>query len=71
MSRLVKKVTGKAGQGVKGGDSPPRPESAIVPRSLARGGVVIDGVVYPLAGEPPIAVTHGWGDLTWLYRPRG
>jgi hypothetical protein len=71
MSRLVKKIDGKAGQGVKGGKSPMRPETAIGLRSLAKGGVVIDGVVYPLAGEPPIAVTHGWGDLTWLYRPRG
>jgi hypothetical protein len=35
------------------------------------GGVVIDGVVTPLAGEPPIAVLHGWGDLTLMYRPKG
>jgi hypothetical protein len=29
-------------------------------------GIVIDGAVYPLEGQPPIAVSHGWGDLTWL-----
>jgi hypothetical protein len=39
--------------------------------ACASAGVVIDGVVTPLQGEPPVAVTHGWGDLTWLYRPRG
>jgi hypothetical protein len=31
-------------------------------------GVVIDGVVYPLEGQPPVAVSHGWGDLSWLVR---
>jgi hypothetical protein len=69
--RLVKKIEGKAGQGVKGGESPLRPESTMVAPARVKAGIVIDGVVYPLAGEPPIAVTHGWGDLTWLYRPRG
>ena len=24
-------------------------------------GILIDGGVYPLQGEPPIAKTHGWG----------
>jgi hypothetical protein len=24
-------------------------------------GVLIDGVIYPLQGEPPVAKTHGWG----------
>jgi hypothetical protein len=57
--KLVKQIEGKAGQGLKGGDSPLRPESAIVARSRTRGGVVIDGVVCPLQGEPPIAVSHG------------
>jgi hypothetical protein len=70
MSRLVKQIDGKAGQGVKGGKYLP-PESTIVAPPRTRGGVVIDGVVTPLAGEPPVAVSHGWGDLTWLYRPRG
>jgi hypothetical protein len=37
-------------------------------RSMA--GVVIDGVPYPLQGEPPIAASHGWGDMSWWYRPR-
>jgi len=34
-------------------------------------GVVIDGGVYPLAGQPPPAQSHGWGDLSWLYSPYG
>lgn len=70
--KLVKQIDGKAGQGAKGGKystagrtyrGGPSPKSAA--------GVVIDGDVYPLAGEPPVAVSHGWGDLTWLYRPKG
>jgi len=61
VSRLAKKIDGKAGQGVKGGKSYPGPEVSIVAPERTRGGVVIDGVVYPLAGEPPLAVTHGWG----------
>jgi hypothetical protein len=24
-------------------------------------GVVIDGVIYPVQGQPPRAETHGWG----------
>lgn len=32
-------------------------------------GEVIDGVVYPLDGQPPPAVPHSWGDLGWLYGP--
>jgi hypothetical protein len=24
-------------------------------------GILIDGVIYPLQGEPPIAKTDGWG----------
>jgi len=24
-------------------------------------GVLIDGVVYPLQGQPPVATTKGWG----------
>jgi hypothetical protein len=59
--KLVKTIEGRAGQGVKGGDSPLRPESALAARPYTRAGVIIDGVVYPLQGEPPIAVSHGWG----------
>jgi hypothetical protein len=24
-------------------------------------GIVVDGEITPLAGEPPVAQTHGWG----------
>jgi hypothetical protein len=26
-------------------------------------GILIDGVIYPLQGEPPIAKTKGWGHV--------
>jgi hypothetical protein len=29
-------------------------------------GIVVDGAVYPLEGQPPVARSHGWGDLSWL-----
>jgi hypothetical protein len=32
-------------------------------------GVVIDGAVYPLAGQPPLAQSNGWGDMSWLASP--
>lgn len=35
-------------------------------RSGTSGGLVIDGAVYALEGEPPVAASHGWGDLAWL-----
>jgi len=66
--KLTDKITCK-GQGPKGARYPPGPT---YPRRLGtRGGVVVDGATYRLAGEPPRAVTRGWGDLTWLYRPKG
>jgi hypothetical protein len=61
MSRLVKQIDGKAGQGVKGAKYPPGRETNLGIKSFARGGIVIDDLVTPLQGEPPIAVTHGWG----------
>jgi hypothetical protein len=62
--KLVKKIDGKAGQGVRGGDSPPL--GLVTPVDKLTGarsaaGIVIDGVVTPLSGEPPIARTNGWG----------
>jgi hypothetical protein len=30
----------------------------------------VDGYPAPLQGEPPIATSHGWGNLGWLYAPR-
>lgn len=29
----------------------------------------VDGYPAPLEGEPPIATSHGWGNLGWLYAP--
>jgi len=31
-------------------------------------GVVIDGAVYQLEGQPPVATSKGWGDMSWLAR---
>lgn len=33
-------------------------------------GIVVDGAAYPLEGEPPPAVSKGWGDLGFLYAHR-
>jgi len=59
--RLVKKVSGKAGQGAKGEKDALLP-AAHNPSSFGDG-VVVDGELTQLAGEPPRAVTHGWGSL--------
>jgi hypothetical protein len=67
--KLEKQIDGKAGQGAKGSKYPPGRTYLGLPRTY--GGVVVDGVVTPLAGEPPVAVSQGWGNLTWMYRPRG
>jgi hypothetical protein len=29
-------------------------------------GVIIDGAAYALEGQPPIAVSKGWGNMAWL-----
>jgi len=33
-------------------------------------GIMIDGVMYQLAGQPPAAVSHGWGDTAWRFFAR-
>ena len=33
-------------------------------------GIVIDGAHYALEGQPPTAVSKGWGDVGWLLLPR-
>jgi hypothetical protein len=67
--KLVKQVDGKAGQGAKGAKYPPGRTYLGAPRTA--GGGVVDGAVTRLAGEPLVAVTKGWGDLTLMYRPMG
>jgi hypothetical protein len=32
-------------------------------------GLDVDGYIAPLDGEPPVAKSQGWGDLTFLYAP--
>jgi hypothetical protein len=34
-------------------------------------GVLIDGAIYALQGQPPVAVSHGWGNLSFLYQLHG
>ena len=29
-------------------------------------GALIDGAIYSLAGQPPMAKSHGWGNLAWM-----
>jgi hypothetical protein len=67
MSRLTKKVKakGKAASGAV--------ETQAVPLTMRPShpsGVVIDGAVYPVAGEPPVATSKGWGDMSWWYWSR-
>ncbi len=65
MSRLTKRVKPKH-KATSGGI-----ETSAVPltmRDSSPGGVVIDNAVYPLAGEPPVATSHGWGNMSWLRR---
>ena len=59
MSRLTKQITSVGGQAATAlGPEGPGPATAT--------GVVVDGVLYPLAGQPPVAVSRGWGDLSFL-----
>ncbi len=37
---------------------------------VATMGIVVDGAVYPLDGQPPAAVTHGWGNLAFMFQNR-
>jgi hypothetical protein len=65
--KLTKQIKGKH-KATPGGVETSAVPLTMRPTSLA--GVVIDGAIYPLQGEPPRAVSHGWGDLRWLYQPR-
>lgn len=29
-------------------------------------GIWVDGIHFGLDGQPPVAKSHGWGDLSWL-----
>jgi hypothetical protein len=31
-------------------------------------GIIIDGAAYPLGGQPAVAKTKGWGNLSFLYQ---
>jgi hypothetical protein len=59
--KLKPKIEGKAGQGAKGGKASAGRSYSMGGRRGTTGGVVIDGAVYPLEGEPPVVKTNGWG----------
>jgi hypothetical protein len=42
-------------------------EAWVIP---AAQGYVLDGAWYALDGQPPVAVSTGWGDLSWLVHRR-
>ncbi len=63
MSRLTKQIKSK-GKAPSGGREVSAVPLSMRPTSLA--GHVIDGVPYPLQGEPPVARSNGWGDMSWL-----
>ena len=50
----------------KGNDYPPAGDQS----EGGASGIKIDGVEYPLDGQPPVAVSHGWGNLSWWYQNR-
>jgi hypothetical protein len=37
------------------------------PEDYTPSGVIIDGAVYQLAGQPPVATSKGWGNMSWLF----
>jgi hypothetical protein len=37
-----------------------------VPGDYTPSGVLIDGAVYSLAGQPPAAKSKGWGNMSWI-----
>jgi hypothetical protein len=58
--RLTSKISGGVGNAL---DDFPRINGVSGGRGGVGAGVIIDGVIYPLQGEPPIAKTHGWGKI--------
>lgn len=65
MSRLTGKTTDR------GGSRPPCDtftgrENSVAPTPT--GVVWPDGTFAPLDGQPPVAQSKGWGDLSWLHQ---
>ena len=56
--RLKSKISGGVGNAA---NDFPGINGIVGGRGGVGAGVIIDGVIYPLQGEPPIAKTHGWG----------
>ena len=64
MSRLTDRIRGGPGGGVRETFMGPEPWGDGLPA-----GYVIDGVPYPLDGQPPTAKLGNWGNIGWLMLP--
>ena len=58
--RLTSKINGGLGNALGGPRHYPTSDHHL-PGTQA--GILIDGVIYPLEGEPPVATTQGWGQV--------
>jgi hypothetical protein len=67
MGRLVHTFTGDGRQSGRMIDDHLGQESGTGAVCRTPTGVVIDGVAFPLAGQPPVAVSRGWGNLSFLF----
>jgi hypothetical protein len=36
------------------------------PDDYSPSGITIDGAHFGLGGQPPVATSHGWGNMGWL-----
>lgn len=61
--RLVGKVKGRADKRTRG-DVPLGPENGSGAVHSNPDGLAVE----KLAGEPPVATSRGWGDMSWLRR---
>lgn len=70
MGALVGRVTGsRIGTGAMA-DLAMGPESHPPGTGISPQGALIDGAVYPLDGQPPIAQGGNWGDMSWMWWAR-
>jgi hypothetical protein len=61
MSRLTSKIGNGVGNAKE--DFPPITGVRRERVAGSQAGILIDGVIYPLQGEPPVAKTKGWGHV--------
>jgi hypothetical protein len=66
MGALVGRFTGDGRKAGTMRDAFTGPESPIGGGKPTPSGVVIGGAAYQLPGQPPVARSHGWGNMSWL-----